>query len=389
LKEILFVLGLQNPFSGAAYTRVGFFAEDFAGRGHKSSVLGTFDPKSFIKPSVKLQGKVTLLNLVPNLGIDHPFFFAANIVLSFLWSTFFLALKKPNVVVVSFPTGDVGLGALMACRLLRVKCAVDYRDEWEDYLVSVHPNSAKFFYRFIKKVAASLYSKSNLVVCVTSNYVQLLSQRGINQAKLVPNGSDTKIFKPSVNRKKTNCFTIFYSGIIGEYYRLDVAVKALKILKKQGMSEIKLVIVGKGESKKIVDLALELGVEDSVDYRGSVGHKQIVNLINDSDVGLIPYDGNVLWKNSLPAKFFEYCACGVPVIATAYPDSLLAKYITKYEVGLTSPPLDEEKLAEEIGLFYKNGALRVETGKRARRFVEENFDRNLTANRFLALLENL
>ena len=324
----MFVLGLQNPFSGAAYTRVGFFAENFAGRGYKSNVLGIFDPKSF-KPSIKQHGRVTLLNLVPNLGIDHPLFFAANIVLSFVWSTFFLALKKPSVVVVSFPTGDVGLGALMACRLLGVKSAVDYRDEWEDYLVSMHPNSAKSFYRFIKKVATSLYSKSSLVTCVTPNYIQLLSRRGIRQVKLVPNGADTKTFKPSAARKKSGCFTVFYSGIIGEYYRLDVVVKALKILRNKGISDVKLVIVGSGESKKIVDLAVELGVGDGVDYRGSVAHGQLVRLINDSDVGLIPYDGNVLWKNSLPAKFFEYCACGVPVIATAYPDSLLANYVTR------------------------------------------------------------
>ena len=61
----------------------------------------------------------------------------------------------------------------------------------------------------------------------------------------------------------------------------------------------------------------------------------------------------------------------------------------EYEVGLTSPPLDEEKLAESIELFYENGALRVESGKRAKRFVEENFDRNVIADRFLDLLGRL
>jgi hypothetical protein len=73
-----------------------------------------------------------------------------------------------------------------------------------------------------------------------------------------------------------------------------------------------------------------------------------VHLINESDVGLIPYDDNPLWKNSLPAKFFEYCACEIPVIATAYADSLLAELIRKYDIGLTSPPMNEAKLAEAI-----------------------------------------
>jgi hypothetical protein len=39
----LFVLGFPNPFLGAGWNRIGFFAEDWAKKGHVVEVLGAFD----------------------------------------------------------------------------------------------------------------------------------------------------------------------------------------------------------------------------------------------------------------------------------------------------------------------------------------------------------
>jgi len=40
--KILFVLGCPNPFPGAGWTRIGFFAEIWSNKGHKVDVLGAF-----------------------------------------------------------------------------------------------------------------------------------------------------------------------------------------------------------------------------------------------------------------------------------------------------------------------------------------------------------
>ena len=40
--NILFVLGRPNPFPGAAWTRIGFLAEDWSKKGHTIDVLGAF-----------------------------------------------------------------------------------------------------------------------------------------------------------------------------------------------------------------------------------------------------------------------------------------------------------------------------------------------------------
>ena len=385
--KVLFVLGFPNPFPGAGWTRIGFFAKDWSNKGNAIEVLGAFSYKSFYKKGVRKMSNINIFNIIFNMGLTHPLIFILNAITSFTGSILFLVSRKPDVAIVSVPIGDVGLGALMACKQTRTRCIVDYRDEWEDYAMSLATSRVgRFFYSAVKKLLTIIYAKSQLVTTVTPNFVDSLKSRGVVNVRLVPNGADVRVFKPLTSKKKNRVFTLFYSGGIGYYYRLDVVVKALKRLVDNGLRNVKLVIAGEGEVQKILDLALELDISDNIDYKGSISDKaELVRLINESDVGLIPYDDNPLWKNSLPAKFFEYCACGIPVIATAYEDSLLAEFIRKYEIGVTSPPLDEEKLAEAIYQIYENECFREAAGKRARTLIEEKFDGNKIAEEFLDL----
>jgi len=386
--RILFVLGFSNPFAGAGWTRIEFFAKDWSRRGHIVEVLGAFSYEAFQKRGAKRMGDINIFNLIFNMGLTHPLIFILNTFISFAVSTLLLISRKPKAVIVSVPSGDIGLGTLMACRLTRTRCVVDYRDEWEDYIISLTNSTiGKFFYSAVKKLLASFYAKSQLVTAVTPNYVNSLKRRGVTKVKLVPNGADVTVFKPLTRKKKNEVFMIFYSGGIGGYYRLEVAVRAIKRLEEKGVKDIKLVIAGAGEMEKVLNLAREIGMHNLIEYKGVINHKtKLAELIAKANIGLIPYDDNPLWKNSLPAKFFEYCACGVPVVATAYYDSILAKLINEHEIGLIVPPMDEEKLSEAIYRIYKNKSYRKTAGKRARSLIEENFDRNKIAEEFFNLV---
>jgi len=51
--KILFILGFANPFPGAGWTRIGFFAEDWSRKSHMIDFLGAFNYKAFSKKGVK------------------------------------------------------------------------------------------------------------------------------------------------------------------------------------------------------------------------------------------------------------------------------------------------------------------------------------------------
>lgn len=389
--KILFFLGHSNPFPGAAWRRIGFFAEDWSKKGHSIEILGAVGYKSFTRSGFRKLGELKIFNLILNIGSIKPIVFILNSLISFATSIIFLIARKPKIAIVSVPLGDFGLGALIACKLARVTCIVDYRDEWEDYAISqVNSRFAEYFHSITKKFISCLYADCSLVACVTPNLVKSLKCRGVDNVRLITNGADTEIFKPLINEGSNEDFEIFYSGMVGGYYRMDVMVKALKKLIDRGLKNVKLVIAGKGKVQNVLNLALELGISGHVTYNGSIDDKvKLAELIAEADVGLIPYDDNPLWKNALPAKFFEYCSCGVPVVATIYEDSILAQLINKHGLGLVSPPMDEEKLAESIYRIYENKSFREAAGRRGRVFIEEKFDRNHISDIFLSLVEQV
>ena len=275
------------------------FLLSFSNKGYDVDVLGTFIYSALNKRHIKNFGKLGIFNIIFNMQNRHPFFFSINSILSFIVSTIFLLIRKPNIAIVSFPRGDVGLGSLLACRLIGIKCVVDYRDEWEDYLISVVPSRfKKLFYSGVKKFSSYLYSNNNLVITVTPNYIDVLRKRGVGEVKLIPNGADSTIFTPSVNKHNRKIFTLLFSGGIGGFYRLDVIIYALKKLVDNGFNDFKLVVAGAGEVQELKILSKKLGLLDKIEYIGSIDNViELVSHINDSDVGLIPYDDNILWKN--------------------------------------------------------------------------------------------
>jgi len=395
--KVLFVLGHPNPFPGAGWTRIGFFADFLSKNGHSVEVLGTFSRSYFQKRGLKRYNYFNIFNLIFNIGRGfHPLLFILNSFMSFIFSFFFEIARKPHVTVISIPPGKVGIGASMACKLLGIKYIIDYRDEWEDYILGI--NTSKIYkgvYSIVKNFMTKIYTKGNLTVAVTPFFAKNLYLRGVKNVKVVPNGADANIFVPC-NKKKArrklglceDVFIIVYNGLIGAYYKLDVVIKALKKLKGSLRGKVKLMIVGDGpDLMKLLSAAKNLNLENNVCYLGVKDNKkELAEILSAADVGIIP---GLYTQGQLPVKFYEYCACGLPVIATIDRDSLLAKFIIRYKIGVVCPPSNEEKLAETIYWLYAHKPFTNTAGKRARRFVEENFDRNKIAKTFLKLIESL
>jgi len=384
------ILGLSHPVAGAAWTRIGFFAESWAKKTNKVDVLGTLTSKTINKRGARKLGEVYLYNIIPHLVSSHPFAFAIDSLVSFIITTFFLCTKKPNITLISMPTGDVGLGALMACRLTRTKYVVEYRDAWEQY--EINRSNSKFVresYKFIKALMSKLLHKSAFIVTVTPAFAQDLMLRSAKKVELIPNGADVTVFKAG-NKKalrqklglNISDFIIVYTGIIGDYYHLDLVVRALAKLESVLRSKSRLLMIGDGpDLPKIMRMAKNRGLEKNVIYLGvKKNKKDLAEILAAADVGVVP---GLYTRGQLPVKFFEYSACGIPVIATAPEDSLLATIIRKNGVGIISPLVDEDGLAKAFFEIYENGSFRVAAGKKAKALVEEKFDRNKIAENFL------
>jgi len=398
--KILFVLGFPNPFPGAAWTRIGFLADAWSKKGHSIEVLGAFTYKSFQKRGVAESGKAKIFNLVFHIDLDHPLIFAINSLMSFIVSTLILISRKPNVALVSVPPGDVGVGALMACQLTRTKSIVDYRDDWEDYMILCSRSPvAKTLNKATKRIAMLIYTKTDLVIPVSPLDVATLKSAGVHKVHLIPNGADVKIFRPYEKMKPrsqmglaADCFIVVFTGALEGYYMLNETMCAFaEFLKTPKHASAKLLLINNQEkneklTNEITCVARELGIDNSVlCLSGTCDHSKLAKMIALADVGLIPLDKQR--GHRWPAKFFEYCACGLPVIATVKADSILGKLIHAYDLGLTVPPNDYLQLANALTRICEDSEFRSRAKRRARRMVLQNFDRNKLEEEFLELLK--
>ena len=313
-----------------------------------------------------------------------------NFYISFIISSIYIIIKKPDITVISYSTGDIGLGTTLSNILLNKKYIIDYRDEWEEFgIKGTQNNILKKIYRYLKNYATYCYSKSVLISTVSDNIKNILNKRGLNKVKVITNGANIDIFKPV--KKDDDRFNIVYTGQIGKYYSIDIILESMKILFDKGIKDIYFLFAGWGEISDVIRDAKRLDVNYNVQYVGLIKDKKVLaNLVASSSLGLVPFDDNALWLNALPAKFFEYCSCGLPVIATVYDNSVLAQIIQQHNIGFHVPPLEPAKLAEKIEKLYYDRKLAVEMGENARHMIEKNYSRKAVADTFLkTIMHNL
>jgi glycosyltransferase involved in cell wall biosynthesis len=170
---------------------------------------------------------------------------------------------------------------------------------------------------------------SSEIVTVSPSLVQLLRERGF-ESRLITNGVNTDIFVPMNGEKcreklgiPKDQFVIGFEGSIERFFALDKVITAMKEIVKR-KANTTLLIVGGGlftdYESEIKQHAIDLGLGGVVKFTGTVPYSHLPHYISAMDVCCIPYADEKWVSHSLPNKFFEYSACGKPIISTPIPD---------------------------------------------------------------------
>lgn len=170
---------------------------------------------------------------------------------------------------------------------------------------------------------------SDKIITVSPTLVENLKILGFS-AELITNGVDTEIFKPMNRdemRKELNInpkdFVIGFAGSLERWYNLHDMIKAMPELIRYNPG-IRLLIVGGSlftdyevELKK---LSSEINVSEHVMFVGLKPYSELPKYIACMDVCAIPLQP-ARWRDiALPNKYFEYTACGKPIIMTPIQD---------------------------------------------------------------------
>ena len=185
-----------------------------------------------------------------------------------------------------------------------------------DKIIYEKHGEAKYIQKFsISKIKKN---KNSLLVGVTQeSFNELFGS--INQPLYLPNGVDEDLFK-ILNVDKNENITIGYLGML-ETYGVDKgvleSVKKIDNLNNKYFLNTK--VIG-GPEHKLQELKHYIDTskfKDRYFISSVVPHKEVPNLLNQFDIGIVPYpDNQHMTKYASPMKIFEMAACGVPILAS-------------------------------------------------------------------------
>lgn len=304
----------------------------------------------------------------------------------------------PDIIFTSIPSAESLMVAWIYSKIFRCPLIVDIRTPL-DYWVAMNsyyyrrriPLLSKILYAlnvFSLKIYRLLYQNACLVTSLTMSLCRILDKQGTRKVALLPNGADlsavdfsevelTKL-RHKIGLSQSDKIIVFV-GFFYPYYRLDVVIKALRLILDQHREHIVLLVVGEGSMKEsLMRLASRLLPERSVVFTGAVSGVEVYRYISLSQIGVVVLPTDFTYfRYAIPIKVYEYLACGKPIIAVA-PEGEMTELIRKNHVGIVIEPENSKKLGEAIHCLLSNSDLMLKY-KRNAKAVAKKFDRSDSA----------
>jgi glycosyltransferase involved in cell wall biosynthesis len=157
----------------------------------------------------------------------------------------------------------------------------DEADELKEYLYL--PTSHKLWLR--------CYKIANRVVAISEFSASDLSSRGITREKIavVHNGVNTNVYHPEGPEISIDEWDniLLYVGPLVERKGLSYLIKSLPIILEENPNT-GLILGGKGEEKRLANLATELGVREHIRFEGFIPEDDLPKYYRGADIFLFP-----------------------------------------------------------------------------------------------------
>ncbi len=140
-------------------------------------------------------------------------------------------------------------------------------------------------------------------------------------------------------------------------------------------------IVGDGAERETLEAKVkELGLEDHVEFLGSLHHARAMQEIANCDIFVMPS-----WDEAFGVVYLEALAHGKPVIGTEGEG--IASLIEKERIGLTVRPRNTADVRLALQKLLVNPDLAEEMGSKGRKLVYDNFTWEKNAQQTIKVYE--
>lgn len=204
-----------------------------------------------------------------------------------------------------------------------------------------------------KRVNQALKKADLLISSIPDSYNAIKRYKGLNSIIIPETGCfiDNDTVKRNMDEKANGDFRLLWVGKFDFRKQLNIALATMSKLKNK--SNIKLIICGSGSDDQVSyykQMALNLGIEDNVVWKGNIENSKVKEEMRKSDIFFF-----TSVSEDTSTVVLEAVSCELPVLCF---DTCGMGYVINESVGqkvpLTNPGQSADDFAEKINYLYNN-----------------------------------
>ena len=386
------------------------FTRIWTAHGHTVTVLGgmmhyngkeklpEYKGKYFVK---KQQGAVTVLRCHVSEAYNKSFVGRLWGYFSFMFSSLYAGLFKTkgkfDVVIVTSPPLFVGVSGYLISRLRRMPFVFEVRDLWPESAIDTGVLTNKLVIKLAYWVEAFIYKRATLVNVLTpAFYTALRDKKHIPAARLIQisNAADFSLSEKLLNEfdrtafrkehKLDGHFVITYVGAHGVANYLEQLLDAGVALAD---TNVLFLLIGQGMEKDKLKKNAEDRHITNVRFLDSVPKAEVFRYILASEMGASVLKRVDTFKTVYSNKTFDYMSCKRPILMAI--DGVSRELVEAAGAGVYVEPENIAEYDRIIRTYLNDPDRIVREGESGYRFAQENFDREVLANKYLGHISSI
>jgi len=383
---------------GSGAPRMEDFTRILAEAGHEVHVITTYPPPGFptIEEELPSQERLIVHRVKVPQAASHTIYALLLTIAFFSYAVYVILKHAVDIIVATVPNEDAGIAGWLAAKITRLPLIIDVRDDWELMILEV--GGSELFVTMMYNLFNLIYQSADIVFCTSMTLRNKLIKRGVkpSQVKWLPNAADTNLFKPldeervlqSRAQHKVKGPMIIWAGTFNVHQAIDTLIKAAPKV-REAFHNVQILLAGGGpltpELKKLRN-DLKVGC---VKFLGVLSRTKVAELIAAGDIAVVTMRDSASCGSRIPVRFYEYIACGIPIVASIPLDSELARIITDNKIGMVAPAEDPNALASGVIRLLKDWKLAKEYGINGRTLAIRDYDRRALTIRLLEIARTL
>jgi glycosyltransferase involved in cell wall biosynthesis len=284
---------------------------------------------------------------------------AAFLVKAFFFLGFMQLRRRYDLVHVHNVPDFLVFGAI-GPKLMGARVILDIHDILPElYAGKFGSASESTIFRRLLQVERASCKVADHVIVANHLWHDKLIARAVPAGKCltVLNYPDLRIFKPvaAAERRQDGKFIFLYPGTLNHHQGLDIAIRAFAIARDH-IPNGELHIYGEGQDRPALQrLIVELGLQNRVMLRERLPVHDIIAVMAQADVGVVPKRADGFGNEAFSTKILEFMACRVPVVVAR--TQVDAYYFDDSLVRFFQPGNDEDLARAMVEMYRERAAL--------------------------------